>query len=142
MEFQLNNGNKRELIIVPKVSTEASFQKCARPVLEQMAQGFISDLHCERKARADGINIEIVRGEEKKAIQRQIIEHYCLSQPELLKDVANEHGFQFENKKMDKHYAAAMFCESGIGPGKARILNRYLTAFFNRRLMVSETEIF
>ena len=43
---------------------------------------------------------------------------------------------------MDKHYAAAMFCESGIGPGKARMLNRYLTAFFNRRLMVSETEIF
>jgi hypothetical protein len=36
----------------------------------------------------------------------------------------------FENKKMSKHYAAAMFAESGIGPGKSRIINRYLTAFF------------
>ena len=34
LEFQLNNGTKREFIIVPKVSTEASFQKCTRLVLE------------------------------------------------------------------------------------------------------------
>ena len=108
----------------------------------KMTDGFVSESLCKRRARTENLSMETVHSEEKKAITCQIIEHYCVSHSDILKDVANDHRFHFENKKMDKHYAAAMFCKSGIGPQKSRIINRYLTAFFNRQLMVSESEIF
>ena len=36
LEFQSISGATRELIMVPKVLTKASFQKCAKPVLQQL----------------------------------------------------------------------------------------------------------
>ena len=56
-------------------------------------------------------------------------------------DVENYNKLNFENKKMIKHDAAAMFAESGIGPTRGRIINHYLTAFFGRRVEPSEKKI-
>ena len=72
----------------------------------------------------------------------RIVDHFCVSEQDTFVKVAQERGLNFQNKIMKAEMAAAMFGESSIGPGASRIVNRYLTAFFGRRIMPSEQNIF
>ena len=141
-EYQIDCKMKRDLIIIPQVSSDRSFKTNAKPILKGLARSFVSDSYCEAQAKETGNVIDYIRKEEETVMIERIIEHFCTSHKDIFVKVANDNGLNFENKKMSKHYAAAMFAESGIGPGKSRIINRYLTAFFGRRVMVSETDIF
>ena len=140
-EYQIDSEKRRELIVVPQVSTDASFNKHAKPVLKNLAKSFVSDTYCKAQVKRN-CNSDDIYQDEEKIMVRRIIEHYCTSHEDVFVDVANDNGLNFENKKMSEHYAAAMFAESGIGPTKGRIINRYLTAFFGRRVMPSENNIF
>ena len=42
-EYQIDSEKRRELIVVPQVSTDASFYKHAKPVLKNLAKSFVSD---------------------------------------------------------------------------------------------------
>ena len=128
-EYQIDSEKRREPIFVPQVITNAktSIEKLGKKLCIRMKRNCNSD--------------DIYQDEEKIMVWR-IIEHYCTSHKDVFVDVANDNGLNFENKKMSEHYAAAMFAEIGIGPTKGRIINRYLTAFFGRRVMPSENHIF
>jgi hypothetical protein len=140
-EYQIDSDKRRELIVVPQVSTDKSFCEHAKPVLKNLAKSFVSDTYCKAQGKRNG-NSDDIFEEEEKSMVRRIIEYYCTLHEDVFVEVANDNGLNFENKKMSEHYAAAMFAESGIGLTKGRIINHYLTAFFGRRIMPSDNNIF
>ena len=142
-EYKIDCRKRRDLIIVPQVRNDESFSKYAKPVLENLGKALVSDSFCRDQMRnKHSINKNNIREEEEKAMIRRIIDHYCGLHQDLFVEVANDYGLDFKNKKMSEHFAAAMFAECGIGPTKGRIINRYLTAFFGRRVMPQENKIF
>jgi hypothetical protein len=142
-EYQTSHGMKRNLIIVPQTSTDTGFDVRVKPVLKEFLKAMTSEsLIKKMKASKTGLSEdESVNHEERKNLYR-IIDFYCISERETFVKVAKDRKILLDDKVMPLHMAAAMFAESHIGPTKSRIVNRYLTAFFGRRIMPSEEKIF
>jgi hypothetical protein len=143
LEYESVNSKRRKIMIIPQISTDNSFKTNAKPVLRDLPKNLVSDFRCKQRiSREFGATEDSIRSDEEKEMVYRIVDHFCVSEQDTFVKVAQERGLNFQNKIMKAEMAAAMFGESSIGPGASRIVNRYLTAFFGRRIMPSEQNIF
>ena len=143
LQHETYHGSTKKVVVVPQVSTDGSFNKLGKTLLKDVQKNLVSDTHCKNRVRIEnGSDIESVRAEEEKRMVKRIINHYCVSEKDTFAEVANENGLDLKKEVMSAEYAAAMLSESGVGPTKSRVLNRYLTAFVGKRIMPSENKIF
>ena len=133
---------EREMIIIPQVSTHKSFQVNVDPILQRLPKLLVSDFHCRQRCAQEMITSEEVHAEEAKRMTHYIIDYFCRSQTHIFVKAAQSRNLDFTNKVMEPEMAAAMFAEAGIGVVKSRVLNRYLTGHFGRRIMPPEKIIF
>ena len=72
----------------------------------------------------------------------RLINYYCGYEKDIFIKVANDNTISIQDKLMSVKYIAAMLSEANIGTSASIVLNKYLSAFFSRRLMPSEKDIY
>ena len=136
------NGSKRQLVVVPSISTRESVRKLVPPKIKEFMTRLVPYSRCLRCSKKEKVSVDVITKAEEKKMSYWLINYFCETELSTFVDVANDNGYAFGRKKMTAEFAAAMLSKANIGATASRAVNKYLTSFFGHRIMPPEDDIY
>ena len=151
MGYQSSNGTFRPFYIIPRVKNNKSFNRYAGPVIDLLVNSLVSHDHADTIVQnltpVDANDDELAGVQDATVkeltswIKFRVITRIAGDEKDIIRRVGKHFGMSMNDGKMDEPTTLAMIHEANISSAAFRVINRYLSNTFGRRLMASEKKM-